>query len=111
MAGRVLEIAGQAKLGKGESSVRFTERNKASKRVRDGMATKQKDRTQKVLEEVCVARNVEMRSLIYLVNRLKKLAITILHSNKCMIRHHRSRRRRSEKEVCEWVLGHSAEEH
>ena len=53
MAGRVLEAAGQAKLGKGETSVRAKERNKAAKHIRDGLVAKQKERTQKQLEEVC----------------------------------------------------------
>lgn len=51
LAGRVLEIAGHEKLGQGESSVRAAERNKASKRVRDGMLEKQTERNQKALEE------------------------------------------------------------
>lgn len=55
LAGRVLEAAGQAKLGKGESAVRAKERNKAAKHVRDGLNAKQKERAQKQLEEVCRA--------------------------------------------------------
>jgi len=51
LAGRVLEAAGQAKLGKGERTVRLTERNKAAQRVREGMATKQQERNEKQLEE------------------------------------------------------------
>ncbi|KAJ3490323.1 hypothetical protein NLI96_g1543 [Meripilus lineatus] len=50
LAGRVLEVAGKAKLGKGETSVRAAERNKAAKHVRDGLITKQNDRNQKALE-------------------------------------------------------------
>lgn len=52
LAGRVLEAAGKVKLGKGEGSVRAAERNKAAKRVREGMMVKQKERQQKELEEV-----------------------------------------------------------
>jgi hypothetical protein len=52
LAGRVLELTGQAKLGKGEKSVREGERNKAAKRVRDGMLDKQKERQTQQLEEV-----------------------------------------------------------
>lgn len=52
LAGRVMEVAGQAKLGKGEGSVRATEHNKASKKVRDGMLAKQGERVKKSLEEV-----------------------------------------------------------
>ncbi|KAF8211197.1 hypothetical protein K438DRAFT_1568530 [Mycena galopus ATCC 62051] len=51
LAGRVLELTGQAKLGKGEKFVREGERNKAAKRVREGMLDKQKERQQQQLEE------------------------------------------------------------
>ncbi|GJE84692.1 hypothetical protein PsYK624_007680 [Phanerochaete sordida] len=51
LAGRVLEAAGKAKLGKGENAVRSKERNKAAKHVRDGMVAKQKERREKTLEE------------------------------------------------------------
>ncbi|KAK7061649.1 hypothetical protein R3P38DRAFT_2830727 [Favolaschia claudopus] len=51
LAGRVLEISGQAKLGKGEKSVREQERNKAGKRVREGMVDKQKERHKQHVEE------------------------------------------------------------
>src|SRR5258708_7377354 len=52
LAGRITELAGKAKLGKGEKTVRQVERNKASKRVREGLAQKQKERDQQQLEEV-----------------------------------------------------------
>lgn len=42
LAGRVLELAGGAKLGQGERSVRAAERDKASKRVREGLLAKEK---------------------------------------------------------------------
>ncbi|KAJ7507714.1 hypothetical protein B0H11DRAFT_1968289 [Mycena galericulata] len=51
LAGRVLELTGQAKLGKGERSVREGERNKAAKRVREGLIEKQKERQKQQLEE------------------------------------------------------------
>ncbi|KAJ7937133.1 hypothetical protein B0H13DRAFT_1944365 [Mycena leptocephala] len=51
LAGRVLELTGQAKLGKGEKSVRDGERNKAAKRVREGMLEKQKERHKQKVEE------------------------------------------------------------
>ncbi|KAG6857353.1 hypothetical protein H0H87_005656 [Tephrocybe sp. NHM501043] len=51
LAGRVLELSGTAKLGKGEKSVREMERNKASKRVRDGLKEKQKARARQELEQ------------------------------------------------------------
>ena len=52
LAGRVLEAAGKAKLGKGEATVRHAERNRAAKHVRDGLHEKQKERQKKELEEV-----------------------------------------------------------
>ncbi|KAL0949736.1 hypothetical protein HGRIS_009776 [Hohenbuehelia grisea] len=51
LAGRVLEAAGNAKLGKGERSVREAERNKASKRVREGLVRKQREKESAQLEE------------------------------------------------------------
>ncbi|KAJ7781330.1 hypothetical protein B0H16DRAFT_1299412 [Mycena metata] len=51
LAGRVLELSGQAKLGKGEKFVREGERNKAAKRVREGMLEKQKERHKQQVEE------------------------------------------------------------
>ncbi|KAF8913823.1 hypothetical protein CPB84DRAFT_13033 [Gymnopilus junonius] len=51
LAGRVLELAGEVKLGKGEKVVRETEKNKASKRVREGISQKQKERGMKELEQ------------------------------------------------------------
>lgn len=57
LAGRVLEAAGQVKLGKGETAVRAKERNKAAKHVRDGLIAKQKQRNEKALEEVCGAKD------------------------------------------------------
>ena len=52
LAGRILEMTGEAKLGKGEKLVRETERNNASKRVREGISNKQKERSKQELEEV-----------------------------------------------------------
>ncbi|KAG5650211.1 hypothetical protein H0H81_000300 [Sphagnurus paluster] len=52
LAGRVLEISGTVKLGKGEKSVREKERNKASKSVREGLIGKEKQRARQELEEV-----------------------------------------------------------
>ncbi|KAG6837558.1 hypothetical protein H0H93_007739 [Arthromyces matolae] len=51
LAGRVLELSGSAKLGKGEKSVRDKEHNKASKRVRDGLKEKQQERARQRLEQ------------------------------------------------------------
>jgi hypothetical protein len=52
LAGRVLELTGEAKLGKGERLVRDAEKRKAAKRVREGLASKQKERNMQELEEV-----------------------------------------------------------
>jgi hypothetical protein len=52
LAGRMTELAGGAKLGKGEKAIRQIERNKASKKVREGLARKHKEREQQQLEEV-----------------------------------------------------------
>ena len=54
MEGRVLELAGNSKLGRGEKMVRAQERDKASKRVREGLLEKQKQRREKVIQEVTV---------------------------------------------------------
>ncbi|KAF8842271.1 hypothetical protein BDN67DRAFT_995721 [Paxillus ammoniavirescens] len=54
-SGRVLELAGSAKLGKGESSVREEESNKAAKRVREGLLRRKREREQTALE---VAKNL-----------------------------------------------------
>ena len=54
LAGRVMEAAGKAKLGKGEAAVRQAERNRAAKHVRDGLVEKQKERQKRELEEVCL---------------------------------------------------------
>ena len=53
LEGRVLELAEKTKIGKGESLVRKTERNKAAKRVRIGIEAKQKTRMKQKLDEVC----------------------------------------------------------
>ncbi|KAF8591448.1 hypothetical protein K439DRAFT_1644149 [Ramaria rubella] len=57
LAGRVLELADASKLGKGESTVRDDEKKKASKRVRDGMVAKQKEKDAKSLNEAKNAGN------------------------------------------------------
>ncbi|PBL02494.1 hypothetical protein ARMGADRAFT_1159023 [Armillaria gallica] len=51
LAGRILELNGDAKLGRGEKSVRQAERNKASKRIRAGLLEKEKQRQKAQLEE------------------------------------------------------------
>ena len=55
LAGRILELTGKAKLGRGESTVRLEQRNKAAKRIRDGLTRKQKEREQTAMEEVLFA--------------------------------------------------------
>ncbi|KAJ3883237.1 hypothetical protein F5051DRAFT_392405 [Lentinula edodes] len=51
LSGRVIELTGDAKLGRGERSVRLAEHNKASKRVREGLMQKQKERRAAQLQE------------------------------------------------------------
>ncbi|KAG2146743.1 hypothetical protein DEU56DRAFT_786186 [Suillus clintonianus] len=51
LSGRVLELAGKTKLGKGEVAIRAAERNKASKRVREGLSRKKNEREKQELEE------------------------------------------------------------
>jgi hypothetical protein len=51
LSGRVLELAGKTRLGKGEVAVRAAERNKASKRVREGLLRKKDEREKQQLEE------------------------------------------------------------
>lgn len=53
LAGRISELAGSSKLGKGELAVRTDEKNRATKRIRDGMKSKQKERDKTKLDEVC----------------------------------------------------------
>ena len=53
LAGRILEVSAGVKLGKGEKVVREAERNKAAKRVREGLLEKKKEREKNELEEVC----------------------------------------------------------
>jgi hypothetical protein len=53
LSGRVLELVGAAKLGKGEKSIQIEERNKAAKRVREGIKKKQSHKLKAQLEEVC----------------------------------------------------------
>jgi hypothetical protein len=54
MEGRILELAGNSKLGHGEKVVRARERDKASKRVREGLLEKQKQKREKMIQEVNV---------------------------------------------------------
>lgn len=55
MEGRILELARNSKLGQGEKVVRAQERDKASKRVREGLLEKQKQRREKMIQEVIVS--------------------------------------------------------
>lgn len=63
LAGRVLELAGKAKLGRGEKLVREAEKNRASKRVREGITSKQKERSKQELEEVTSSFYLEVMRL------------------------------------------------
>ena len=51
VAGRVKEVAGKSKIGKGVVSVRQEEHNKASQKVRTGLQRKKIERDQQKLEE------------------------------------------------------------
>lgn len=55
MAGRIRELTGEVKLGKGENVVRGEEHRRASKRVREGLAEKKRERQMQQLEEVCAS--------------------------------------------------------
>jgi len=52
LAGRILELTGNAKLGKGEQQVYEAERKRAAKRIREGIAQKQRQRTKQESEQV-----------------------------------------------------------
>lgn len=55
--GRVLELATAAKLGKGETTVRKQEHNKAPRHIREGIVDKRRERNQAKLEEAKDAGN------------------------------------------------------
>lgn len=57
LTGRVLELRGDAKLGKGEVLVRREERNHASKSVREGLLSKENQRRERALAEAKEAGN------------------------------------------------------
>lgn len=52
LAGRILELTGNAKLGKGEQQVYETERKRAAKSIREGIAQKQRQKKKQELEQV-----------------------------------------------------------
>lgn len=52
LEGRVLELANAAKLGKGETTVRREEHNRAPKHIRNGIAEKRRERNKQKVEEV-----------------------------------------------------------
>ena len=54
LEGRILELSGSSKIGQGEKMVRAQERDKASKRVREGLLDKQTQRREKLVQEVNV---------------------------------------------------------
>lgn len=78
LAGRVLELAGESKLGKGETSVRVAERNKAAKHVREGLVRKQHERETAQLEEVNINCFGAVQLLKCIINRRNSWGITIL---------------------------------
>jgi hypothetical protein len=103
LSGRVLEVAGKTKLGKGEFAVRAEERNKASKRVREGLLRKKSEREKQQLEEVCVS-HLAGHSFCKccFVPRPKIWATTIPLLKNCSSRHLGRQTLRSESEVSEW---------
>jgi hypothetical protein len=83
LAGRVLELSGSARLGKGEKQVRIVERNKAAKRVREGILEKQKQREMAQLDEVRTVSNFGSNGSEF-DNRRPKTWVTITpQSRKC----------------------------
>ena len=52
LEGRILEMTGAAKLGKGEHVIRSEEHRRAAKRVREGISEKRQERQRKELEQV-----------------------------------------------------------
>lgn len=71
MMGRVMELAGSSHLGKGERAEREAERNKAAKRVREGMLVKQSQREKQQLEEVCFCDRCAYAAIFTFVIRQK----------------------------------------
>ncbi|KAF8639736.1 hypothetical protein AX17_000998 [Amanita inopinata Kibby_2008] len=61
LAGRVLELTGAAKLGKGEKAVVDADRRRAAKRVREGLEDKQREREKQQLEQ---ARHLTILQLV-----------------------------------------------
>lgn len=83
LAGRILELSGDARLGKGHKAVIEKERNKAAKRVRDGLIEKRRARATQELEEVGVL--LVLNQLVFkLSSRLRIRAIIILQSRSCL---------------------------
>jgi hypothetical protein len=78
MEGRVLELAGNSKLGRGEKMVRAQERDKAAKRVREGLLEKQKQRREKMIQEVTVPVRVTASFLMELYRPRTWVIITQL---------------------------------
>ena len=82
LAGSIVELSGEAKLGRGEKSVRDKERNRASKRVREGLLQKQKERREQELAEVRpILRKVTHFILIIFFSRRRMSGIIIPHSS------------------------------
>ena len=67
LSGRVIELAEGAKLGKGEKVIRDSERNKAGKRVREGLVRKQQERQKQKLDEVFLVSPHLQRNSVYLI--------------------------------------------
>lgn len=107
MEGRLLELTGSSKLGKGENIIRKGERNKASTRVRKGLQDKVQERRKEKLEEVRFSPfYTESTSSCHKI-RPRIWATTIGHLNGCTKTRTQTGRRRRGTAGCRWVLGGS----
>lgn len=100
LAGRIQELAGHSKLGKGEKSVRAKEHSRASKQIRDGMAEKQAERRGKQLAEVRVSFLTPSLPIILVFMafaRLRIRATIIPQSRSYSMTHPNPLRRRNER--------------
>ena len=105
MEGRVLELAGSSKLGQGEKVVRAQERDKASKRVREGLVEKQKQRREKMIQEVRVPVRFTASFLTELeLYRPKTWVITTQLSKRSFRIHYKRALNVTAREGCGWAL-------
>jgi hypothetical protein len=110
MEGRILELAGNSKLGLGEKVVRAQERDKASKRVREGLLEKQKQRREKMIQEVTipVRFTASLLKLMELYRPRTWVIITQLSKRSSRI-HEKRARNVTAREGCGWELALTGE--